>query len=592
MTKSYVGIFGEEVISLLLSDKTTKKNLIWATGDSEKEFLTEADFTGGIKARAEKSQAEIKKRIRDKAEVFTPAWICNRQNNLVDCAWFGYSPFNEEEEEGWKARSQPVIFPQGKSWQEYVEGKRLEMTCGEAPYLVSRYDSVSGKYIPLSERIGLLDRKLRIVGENVQTDGEWLVWAKRALDSVYAYDWQGDNVLLARENLLSTFIDYYLDRFQSIPAPSILLEMAEIIAWNVWQMDGEKNLSLLEKNSPCQIQDWQTKEIFPFGGKGVAFDAIVGNPPYQMMDGGAQSSAKPTYQHFVLNAVTMNPRYLSVIMPARWYAGGKGLDSFRKTMLGEKRISHLVDFSNSADCFPALGNRSIKGGICYFLWQADYEGKCEISSYSSGKKQVSMRYLKEKGCEIFLRDSVGVSVLQKVRKGCEKSFSSIVSTRKPFAFPTNFTDYHAEGREGDVKIYANKKVGYIEREKIQKNIPWIDAYKLYIPEAIGNADVANDKLKAIVGEPNTCCTETYLVIGPFEKKEEALHCLSYVNTRFFHFLLALKKISQHTTQKCYEFIPLQSFEREWRDEELYQKYGLSEEEITHIEQTVWGKGGK
>lgn len=321
----------------------------------------------------------------------------------------------------------------------------------------------------------------------------------------------------------------------------------------------------------------------------MEFKAVVGNPPYQIMDGGAAASAIPVYNRFVDEARKLNADYVSMIMPARWYAGGKGLDSFRKSMLNDKRIRELVDFPNSTDCFPALGYRSIKGGICYFLWDKNYDDKCQIKSFVDGKcVAVSKRYLKEDGCEIFIRDAIGVSVYNKVKSKQESSFSTIVSARKPFEFPTNFTDFSAnKSSDSECVIYANKTVGYIERNKINKNVDWIDKYKLLIPEAIGNADVETDKLKAILAGHNTCCTETYLVIGPFDNQQQAENCNSYINTRFFHYLLALKKITQHTTQKCYEFIPIQSFDEAWNDEKLFKKYGFSKEEITYINNKVW-----
>ncbi len=277
--ENYIRDLSEDLLKLLLSDKTTKKTLIWATdnytskgyGFSAKDFISLTAISGRrgsiIKPRIEKSKEEIKKRIRDKAEVFTPSWVCNSQNNLVDEAWFGRKDvFNTESEHTWATQTSPITFPDGKTWQEYVKSNRLEITCGEAPYLVSRYDTVSGEIIPLQNRIGLLDRKLRVIGENVQTDREWLEWAKWAFKSIYAYDWQGDNVILARENILFTFIDYYLERFKAMPTTELLLEIAEIIVWNVWQMDG---LKCVIPNS-CVSTDNQTQQVSLFAEDNVS----------------------------------------------------------------------------------------------------------------------------------------------------------------------------------------------------------------------------------------------------------------------------------------------------------------------------------
>lgn len=241
------------LLDILLMDRSSKKNLIWATdnyaskgfGYQEYDHITVNAIIkrngNVIKPRVEKSKKEQAERVKSKAEVFTPSWVCNCQNNLVDNAWFGReNVFNIETEKGWSVNLEKITFPEGKTWQDYVKENRLEITCGEAPYLVSRYDTVSGAEIAIKERIGLLDRKLRILSENVDVEKEWVEWAKTAFKSVYGFDWQGDNVLLARENLLRTFIDYYIDKFGLFPITEYLFEIAEIISWNIWQMDGLK----------------------------------------------------------------------------------------------------------------------------------------------------------------------------------------------------------------------------------------------------------------------------------------------------------------------------------------------------------------
>lgn len=241
------------LLEILLLDRTTKKNLIWATDNytsrgpgyrsSDNISIYAIIKRNGsiIKPRVEKSKKEQAERVKTKAEVFTPSWICNAQNNLIDNEWFGFEgAFNTEVDKGWQTNYSKIVFPDGKIWQDYVKENRLEITCGEAPYLCSRYDTVSGEIIPIKDRIGLLDRKLRVISENVDSEPEWVEWAKNAYKSIYGYDWQGDNVLLARENLLRTFIDYYIDKFELFPIVEYLLEIADIISWNIWQMDGLK----------------------------------------------------------------------------------------------------------------------------------------------------------------------------------------------------------------------------------------------------------------------------------------------------------------------------------------------------------------
>ena len=241
------------LLSILLKDHSSGKNIIWATdnyvkkgfGYGSNDTIEVYAITGAngniIKPRTEKTKQEQLSRVRDKAEVFTPSWICNKQNNLVDNAWFGReNVFNTETEKGWTTNNEKVTFPDGKTWQDYVKAQRLEITCGEAPYLASRYDTVTGKIISVKNRIGLLDRKLRIVSENNDNEKDWYDWAKEAFKATYGFDWQGDNVLLARENLLFTFCDYYEEKFGVYPMKEYLQEIAEILSWNIWQMDGLK----------------------------------------------------------------------------------------------------------------------------------------------------------------------------------------------------------------------------------------------------------------------------------------------------------------------------------------------------------------
>lgn len=247
----------DELLAELLRDHTTGKNIFWATDDysylgnsySYYSPITISCITGEnglvIQPRVLKSRANQINRTKDRAEVFTPSWICNLQNNLIDEAWFGRkNVFNYENPESktWSAISAPIKFPKDKTWIDYVRLTRMEFTCGEAPYLVSRYDTTTGDFIPLYQRIGMLDRKLRVISENTTTSGEWLKMAQEAYKSIYAYEWQGDNLLLAREALLISFIEYYVAKFRVKPQPRSIKYIAYIISWNVFQMDGLKGV--------------------------------------------------------------------------------------------------------------------------------------------------------------------------------------------------------------------------------------------------------------------------------------------------------------------------------------------------------------
>lgn len=269
-----------EVLEMLLKDHTTQQNIYWATdsyadrgeGYQFKDAIIADSITGDngmiIRPRSVKSKDEQTKRSKDMAEVFTPSWVCNAQNNLIDDAWFGkQGVFNAESpEHTWKATTGKIEFPEGKTWKDYVRDTRLEITCGETPYLVSRYDTVSGMPIELAERIGLLDRKLRVVSENTETTGEFLDWCQEAYKNTYGYEWQGDNLLLAREALLFTFLDYYRAKFGEEPLLKSIQYIAYIISWNVWQMDGLKFCppgeepcegDLFNPSNLCLIRDWR-----------------------------------------------------------------------------------------------------------------------------------------------------------------------------------------------------------------------------------------------------------------------------------------------------------------------------------------------
>lgn len=282
-----------ELLDILLCDRTSKKNIFWATDIYERKDdhryafkapITPALITGYngniIKPRVAKSKKQQLARIKDKAEVFTPSWICNKQNNLVDTDWFGRDVvFNVEHDDNtWTSVPDKIVFPEDKSWVEYVRELRIEMACGEAPYLASRYDTTTGDYIVVPDRIGLLDRKLRIVGENTATEADWYTMAKWAYKSIYGYEWQGDSLLLAREALLFTFMDYYEYMFNKEPALEQLREIAEIISWNIWQMDGirgvlpcsccnSKHSDLLGEATASCCVGCKTGDIFGHNGK-------------------------------------------------------------------------------------------------------------------------------------------------------------------------------------------------------------------------------------------------------------------------------------------------------------------------------------
>lgn len=321
-------------------------------------------------------------------------------------------------------------------------------------------------------------------------------------------------------------------------------------------------------------------------GSSFGFDVIISNPPYQIPDGGAQASAAPVYQHFVERAIELEPKKIVMIIPSRWFTAGKNLSQFRRRMLHDDRIRVIHDFIDASECFSGV---EIKGGVNYFLWERDYHGTCLFVTHANGKPVSQMqRPLLESGCDVLIRYNEAISILRKVQGHKETSFATKVHSAMCFGFRTFFKDFDSEvPGESLVKVYANHAQGYIWRSRIQRNPQYIDEWKVIVPEAFGSGDVRTSRAKPIICEPGSINTETYVMNGPWESEEQARNVAAYIQTKFFHFLMGLKKITQHTTFKVYEFVPLQDFSRTWTDRDLYAKYQLSPEETAFIENSVW-----
>ena len=346
-----------------------------------------------------------------------------------------------------------------------------------------------------------------------------------------------------------------------------------------------------------------------FGGnRKMKFDIIIGNPPYQLSDGGAQASARPIYQLFVQQAISLKPKYISMIMPSRWMVGGKGLDEFRASFISDKHIKVLNDFMDSKVCFPS---NDIKGGVCFFLWNKDYNEKCSVITHSSNGDRKSNRFLKENGCDIYIRDEILISIMNKVKALRERTFDSMVSASKPYGFRA---ETMLSPKKFGLPEFSDKKIpggyeifGLGEKMKrtwkylpinypIPKKSPCLDKYKVFIAEAYGCGAIGEVPSTPVLSTPGQLCTETFLEIGPFETEIEAANAIQYIKTKFFRTLVGIQKQTQHTTQKVYRFVPIQNFTEKsdikWNvsvaliDKQLFKKYRLLQEEIEFIEKNI------
>ena len=320
----------------------------------------------------------------------------------------------------------------------------------------------------------------------------------------------------------------------------------------------------------------------------MKFDVVIGNPPYQMNDGGGSgTSAIPIYNKFVERAIKLDPRYISMIIPSRWFSGGKGLGGFRKKMISDRRLKEIHDYINAGDCFPGV---QIKGGVCYFLWSRESGGKCKVSSYNNNNLISSKkRNLVEEGLDSFIRFNEAIAILKKIKKINGGTILEDVSYRNPYGIASNYKNFVlAKNDKNKIKLYRYGKVGYINSDSIPKNEALIKKIKVIISKAGSGSDAFPHQIigKPIISEPGSVSTETYLILGVFNSMKEAKNFISYVKTRFFRFLVSLIKISQNAPREVYKFVPRQPLNEIWLDEKLYKKYSISADEINFIESMI------
>lgn len=344
----------------------------------------------------------------------------------------------------------------------------------------------------------------------------------------------------------------------------------------------------LETHAYEFIHMLKPKEIF-----NMKFDVIISNPPYQMSDGGGDgSSAQPIYQKFVQQAKKLNPTYMTMIIPARWYSGGKGLDDFRAEMLNDERLSIIHDFPETSDCFPGI---NIRGGVCYFLWDKEHKGDCKIVNHKQQDTNEMTRPLLKNGAATFIRYNAAVSILDKVTSLHEETMDNRVSARLPFGIPSNFSDYVlTPDAKHSVILYrsersknADKKV-YVAPIHITKNYEWKDSMKVLVSKASpGGDEYPHSIISApVLADKNSVCTETYLIIDFVKSETEGRNLISYMQTKFFRFMMSLIKNTQNISKGVFAFVPVQDWSKSWTDEELYEKYGITDNEIAFIDSMI------
>lgn len=644
-----------QVLSILLKDRTANRNILFATdayaekpGCGPQDSMKVEHFRGGnalsIRPRAAKSALEQRERTRQMAEVFTPTWLCNVMNNVLDEVWFGQPEVFTviEGAQTWSATEQ-VSFEPAERWRDYVASRRMEITCGEAPFLASRYDTTTGEPIlPLKRRIGLLDRKLRVVDENAATQEEWAEAVRLAFRSIYGYEFQGDSLLLARVNLFMTFWDHHLARWGEPPSEPFSKEIAETISWNLWQMDGFTNrppfttaqnvqgdlFAAPDPNAcdPCRIRIG-TNPISVNnlqGDKTMKFDFIVGNPPYQdEAKGDNETYAPPTYHRFLDSAYTLSDR-VEMIHPARFlFNAGSTPKAWNEKMLADPHLKVEFYEPDATKVFP---DTSFMGGIAITYRDATRDFGA-IGTFipwpelvATFKKVVLREGFKSLMEILHTQTKFNLEALYKDHPEYKEKIGSDGRDRR---FRNNIFDkvdcFHAAPsrlgqtgmlREGalskdEIAVYGvikNKRVQrYIDRKYVDESHENLAKWKVFVPRANGSGalgEVLTTPLigEPMIGEPMVGSTQTFISFGSFDTKAEAEACLKYLKTKFTRAMLGILKITQDNDRDRWAYVPLQDFTAEsgidWGksvaeiDRQLYKKYGLSEDEIAFIESKV------
>lgn len=615
-------LHGLGLLEKLLADKTTKQNILWATNAYRalgpqyecNEEITSTLITGPhcsvIKTRARKAAEQQSSRTRQHGEVSTPLWVCRKMNDYIDEMWNS------------KAR-----------WQKYVDARVLEIACGEAPFLASRYDAETGEGIPVSDRIGLLDRKLQEVNKNTQTEEDWLKWAFRALQATYGYEFQGDNLLISRVNLLMTFEEYLWERWRRKPARREYEKAANIIAWNIFQMDGLRGMipygtaeeefqeidwfGMLggdtEKGMQprCLVHNWTGGGSVEYlalptrGKRAMKFDFVIGNPPYQEETESESTRMLPIYNLFMDEAYKIG-RKVELITPARFlFNAGQTPKNWNQKMLSDPHLTVLLYEPDGTKIFP---NTDIKGGIAVTYRDSTKEmGAINIFvpwvELESILEKAGAKTVEESLTDI--ADSSPVYDLKNIYSDHPNYKQYIADGGRHAQLKTNvlninpiFTDTPTECDDYKVCGLVSGKRGYkfCHRRYIKPKHKSLFKYKILVPKAAGSGHFGDALPPMFVVGPNVAFTQTYISIGIFDNEGEANHLLKYLKTKICRSLLYVLKVTQDNLPAVWRYIPKQDFtsssDIDWTksvpeiDQQLYAKYGLDEREIQFIETHV------
>lgn len=654
-----------DVLKTLLADRSTQGNILWADDEYEalgKGYQRNDEITlesitgvnsGVIKPRIAKELERQSQRTKSHAEVFTPSWLCNQMNNYLDEDWFGRKDvFTVEGERSWEPAEGPIEFPKkkGRGWQAYVDSPRLEITCGEAPFVCSRYDTVSGKPLPVPSRIGFLDRKLHVVSEKTKSRNDWGKWALRALRATYGYEYQGDNLILARINVLETLVEHCIERWGEQPSDSEIAQAAKVVSWNLWQMDGRtcaipsgepaaavqpslfelakpepEQMSMLdllddwaepEQEEPagesvplCVIYNWEANEPVVFASlkskeqQMKKFYAVIGNPPYQEETEGNQRKT-PIYNYFMDEAYQVSDR-TELITPARFlFNAGQTPKEWNRRMLAD---GHLKVVRYTEDANELFAGPEIKGGIAvtYRDSTQDFGAIGQFIPFEEMKNVL----LKVKATNpAYLSDLVTGAVPYSFSEAAKSSHPEFYNDMgSSFDLRTNVLDklHHKlffDSPSNDcncVGVYGlhNKRRAllWIKREYI--DVPGnFDSYKVLIAKAIGSGSYGEQIGETLIAAKGVGHTQSFVSIGSFDTEEEAFALSSYLRTKFVRSLLGLLKVTQDITPRVWGYVPLQDFtsnsDIDWSkpipeiDQQLYAKYDLDEDEINFIETHV------